>query len=74
MAALGHDRGARVMSPRRPGGNLIGKPPLPKLSSQRTLRWRELDSNFRFRARFNCWPPGEADDGCRSQLLGFYKG
>src|SRR6516165_10413326 len=23
------------------------KPPSPKLSSQRTLRWREVDSNFR---------------------------
>ena len=22
----------------------------------------------------NCWPPGEAEDSCRSQLLGFYKG
>jgi hypothetical protein len=31
--------------------NLIGKPPLPKLSSHQTLRWREMDSNFRFRAR-----------------------
>ena len=27
------------------------KPPLHKLSSQRTPRWREMDSNFRFRAR-----------------------
>jgi hypothetical protein len=27
-------------------GICIGKPPLPKLSSQRTLRWRGLDLNF----------------------------
>ena len=40
-----------IAAPRRPGGNLIGKPPLPKLSSQRTLRWRVMDSNFRFRVR-----------------------
>ena len=42
------------------------KPSLPKLSSQRTLRWREMDSNFRFRvpcrgpkaiiAGFGCLP------------------
>ena len=37
--------------PRLSGGNLIDKAPLPKSSSQRTPRWRELDSNLPFRAR-----------------------
>src|SRR6516165_11516369 len=42
-------------APGRPGGHLIGKPPLPKLSSQRTLRWRGVDSNHQFReSRHRC--------------------
>jgi hypothetical protein len=32
-------------------GKKLADPPLQKLSSQPTLRWREMDSNFQFRAR-----------------------
>jgi hypothetical protein len=42
-----------------PCGLLIGKPPLPKLSSQRTLRWKEMDSNFQFLVARGCVPFGD---------------
>ena len=35
--------------PRLSDGNLIGKAPSPKSSSQRTPRWREMDSNYWYR-------------------------
>jgi hypothetical protein len=46
MAALGHDRGARVTPPGGLAAISSASRLCPKLSSQRTLRWRGLDSNF----------------------------
>jgi hypothetical protein len=51
IASIRFERLSARVTSRRPGGNIIGKPPLPKLSSQRTLRWSGIDSNVQFRAR-----------------------
>ena len=40
-----------VPTPSSQRGNLIDIAPSPESSSQRTPRWREMDSNFPFRAR-----------------------
>jgi len=45
-------RSIRIVNPLVPAAERSRGPAFAITSSQPTLRWRELDSNFRFRARF----------------------